>query len=302
MNQWDADVVLTSDMAILLIEKQFSRLSPVRLTLFGEGWDNSAFLVNNKYVFRFPRRKIAAELLEQENNILPLIAGHLPAAIPVPIFTGKPSEDFPYPFSGYSIIPGITACRAGLTENQRIKLAEPLALFLKSLHSIPVERVGNAWPDKIGRLNLNKRIPMLYDYLEKVSLKIEINKKEIIKIAEAIPEKMEEGKSALVHGDFYIRHILVDDNRNLAGIIDWGDLHIGNPAVDLSVIHTFFPPEARKIFLEVYGEIDDNTWLLSRFRGLYMALLLTHYGLEIGDEFLVKEGEISMKYISLIDK
>lgn len=297
MNQWDGDVILTSDKAKLLIEEQFPFLFPVYLTHFGEGWDNTAFLVNNKYIFRFPRRKIAAELLKEENNVLPMIAGSLPISIPVPVFIGKARKDFPYPFSGYSIIPGITACRAALSENERINLAKPLALFLKALHNIPIDELNHVCPDKIGRLDLDKRIPMFYDYLEKVSLKLDINKKKIIKIIKSITGKIEPKKSALVHGDFYIRHIVVNDNRNLSGIIDWGDLHIGDPAVDLSIIHSFFPAEGREIFLKVYGDIDENTMLLSRFRGIYMTLLLTHYGLEIGDEFLVKEGEISLNHV-----
>ena len=38
----------------------------------------------------------------------------------------------------------------------------------------------------------------------------------------------------LVHGDFYSRHVLVDETGGMAGVIDFGDLHVGHPAVDLS--------------------------------------------------------------------
>ena len=36
-----------------------------------------------------------------------------------------------------------------------------------------------------------------------------------------------------VHGDLYSRHLLVDDAGRPCGVIDWGDCHVGDPAVDL---------------------------------------------------------------------
>ncbi|MEQ8224664.1 MAG: phosphotransferase, partial [Candidatus Eremiobacterota bacterium] len=110
--QWHPEFKITSEMAGLLIEEQFPELSPANVQSLCDGWDNSAFLVNNIYVFRFPRRHVAVELLETENLILPNIASYLNIPVPVPLFIGKPSDHFSWPFSGYSFIPGITACRA----------------------------------------------------------------------------------------------------------------------------------------------------------------------------------------------
>jgi aminoglycoside phosphotransferase (APT) family kinase protein len=75
----------------------------------GAGSDNSAFLVNDAFVFRFPRRQLAVELLETEVRVLPALAPALPLAIPVPRLVGSPGSDVPLAFAGDSFLPGRTA-------------------------------------------------------------------------------------------------------------------------------------------------------------------------------------------------
>jgi len=298
--QWNAEIQITENMAKLLIEEQFPHLSPAAITHMSDGWDNRAFLVNKKYVFRFPRRKVAVELIENEIKILPEIALSLPIPVPVPVFKGKPSDLFPWPFSGYAFIPGVTACRMGLTQEDRIKMAPVLAKFLKTLHGIPTDRALSlgAEPDKIGRLDLKKRIPRLKDYLK------ELNEKRLIKEPGRILQVIEETnvepirkKISLVHGDFYARHILVDEKAEISGIIDWGDIHTGNPAIDISIAPAFLPHEGQKIFRKSYGKIDEETWRLSRFKALSMALILLAFGHDTEDFCLIKEALFSLNLI-----
>jgi aminoglycoside phosphotransferase (APT) family kinase protein len=98
-----------------------------------------------------------------------------------------------------------------------------------------------------------------------------------------------------VHGDFYARHVLYHGGR-LTGVIDWGDVHIGDPAVDLAIAFSFLPPAARKIFRQVYGEIDDATWKRARFRALHYGAVLFEYGASTGDEAIRAAGAFALKY------
>jgi len=91
--QWDADNQVTEQDAALLIERQFPDLAPAHLETLGIGWDNVAVLVNGRFVFRFPRRQIAAGLVQREARILPQLAPHLPYPIPVPEYVGTPTTD-----------------------------------------------------------------------------------------------------------------------------------------------------------------------------------------------------------------
>ena len=96
---WAADIEIDARLATELIREQFG-LDIQSVSEMQAGWDNQPFLVNNDIVFRFPRRKVAMELLERESKVLPFIAPKLPVAIPSPIYIGKPSQDYPYPFHG----------------------------------------------------------------------------------------------------------------------------------------------------------------------------------------------------------
>jgi aminoglycoside phosphotransferase (APT) family kinase protein len=81
---WSPDHAVSEAQARALIEAQFPALAPVAVTPFGAGWDNTVFLVNDTYVFRFPRREIAVACMEAEIRVLPGLVGRLPLAIPVP--------------------------------------------------------------------------------------------------------------------------------------------------------------------------------------------------------------------------
>ncbi|BDE05854.1 hypothetical protein WPS_11300 [Vulcanimicrobium alpinum] len=97
--QWTPEITVSAELARGLVAAQFPALAHAPLAPFGNGWDNTAFLVGD-VVFRFPRRTIAVPLLEREIAILPLLAPLLPAAIPVPSYTGVASDAYPGPSPG----------------------------------------------------------------------------------------------------------------------------------------------------------------------------------------------------------
>src|SRR5262249_32255145 len=100
------DIEVTAGLAGALLKEQVPELAAAPVELLGEGWDNAAFLVDSRYVFRFPRRSVAAPLLAREIAILPLLAPHLPVAVSAPAFVGTPSGDYPWPFAGYRAFEG----------------------------------------------------------------------------------------------------------------------------------------------------------------------------------------------------
>src|SRR4051812_20464567 len=167
---WDADVTLTREDATRLVEHQFPELAPARLEPLGAGWDNAAYTVNGSWVFRFPRRRIAAGLLENEARILPQLAPHLPLRIPEPVWHGHPEGAYPYPFAGYALLPGVTACAVEWTPEERLRNAAILGRFLAALHGLAVddETLARGPGDELGRADLKKRAPMILERLAKV--------------------------------------------------------------------------------------------------------------------------------------
>ena len=165
---WSPEEVMTEKQAALLIEEQFPELRPVQVELLGEGFDNTVFTVNEKYVFRFPRRVVAVELLQAERRLLPRLAPMLPIAIPEPLFIGSPSGAFPWLFLGYKKVYGQTP--SSLTQGGTAKISGAPCPILQELHHFPVEqaRLLGVPGDQFERLNLVRRKPKLRDNLEKI--------------------------------------------------------------------------------------------------------------------------------------
>ena len=105
------------------------------------------------------------------------------------------------------------------------------------------------------------------------------------------------GRGTLVHGDLYARHVLVDDEDAPCGVIDWGDVHLGEPAVDLGLAASFLPPGAHDAFREAYGPIDDATWRMARFRALLSAVSVLVYGHDTGDADVLHEGRKALEHL-----
>ncbi len=292
---YDAERSVTAADAEAAIAAAFPSLAPVRAAAAGEGWDNFAFRVNDELLFRFPRRQVAVELLEKEYRILPAIAHRLPLPVPRPEFFAPSGANFPWPFLGHRLIPGQTACGAALDDDERQLAARALAEFLRALHATAV---AGAPPDRIRKLDFEYRAPIARTNLEKLRAAGLISKLEnLLEILENPPQFKSTPTGNLVHGDLYVRHLLIDSNRRLCGVIDWGDVHAGDPAVDLAVAHSFLPPRAHDEFRRAYGELDEARWQLARLRALWHSAVLALYAHDVGDKPLVAEALRALAWI-----
>lgn len=321
MPSWTAEHIVAAELAQRLIATQFPLLAALPLEPFGAGWDNTAYLVGGEIVFRFPRRSMAVPLIATESTLLPAIAPLLPVPIPVPEYVGEPDTEYPWPFAGHRLLAGRTACSAALSGPGRTAMAASLGRFLAALHAVPsgYAREHGAPPDTIGRLDVERRLPLARTRLAALGASGAIaNVDPLLTILDstlgptdtrddAHSGAMCGGKAALayqpredtlVHGDLYARHLLVGDGDRLSGVIDWGDVHIGDPAIDLSIAHYLLPSSAHAAFREAYGPIHAQTWRVARLRALWHAVTVLDYALDVGDVDLVRETWTALGYIA----
>jgi aminoglycoside phosphotransferase (APT) family kinase protein len=294
LQPWLADIDVSDELAAQLIGRQFPALAPTTVTRIGAGWDNVAFTVNGAFVFRFPRRAVSAKLIETEYRVLPLIEQDLPLAISAPSLVGKPSQDYPWQFAGYRKLAGraLSALRpeaAGYT-----RLARTLGNFLRSLHATDCKPLLAAGlpNDEIGRFDYIRTIGKLSERLQYLQVNHVVgDAATILAFAQSLaPIAPRPQCRTVVHGDLYSRHILVDADLQPTGIIDWGDVHFGEPAIDLTVAYGVIPPNAREIFFAAYGTVDEATRRLARYRAIYSSAVVAHYGHHIGDGDLLDLG------------
>ena len=91
------------------------------------------------------------------------------------------------------------------------------------------------------------------------------------------------GAHTLVHGDCGARHLLLTSAGELGGVIDWGDLHLGDAATDLALVHSFLPRTQHARFLAYYGPVDPLRWAAARFRALFVDLAVLLWAHDVGE-------------------
>lgn len=186
--------------------------TPRTILAIDDGYDFEVAIVDDEWVFRFPRRRGVEEALELEIAVLPALAPVLP--VDVPLFELVARNPL---FVGYRLIRG----RPHVDED-----ADGVRAFLEALHTqdasgLPVER--HDWVEAYRE--------QCAEFERLVFPLIESDLQAEAKRLFGEVETLVGFTPSLVHADLGPEHLLVRDGL-LAGVIDWGDMRIGDPALD----------------------------------------------------------------------
>jgi aminoglycoside phosphotransferase (APT) family kinase protein len=286
MPVWTAEVEVDERLVRRLLAPL--GLENVRLRKLAEGWDNSVWVVDGSYAFRFPQRAVAIPGLEREIAVLPELAPLLPLPVPWPAFVGEPTDEYPWPFFGAELIPGVEAGVAELDDAARLEIALELAAFLRALHAVRLE--AELPHDPNGREDMAKRVELAREELAEL---------ELLGLWHAPPELERLLNEALglpppeapvvTHGDLHFRHLLVE-GRAASGVIDWGDVCHADPAIDLPLYWSFVPPGGRDAFLDAYGSVNETQLRRARILSVQLCAVLAHYGHSEGQPEILRAG------------
>ena len=295
MREWDAEVDVDETLVRVLLAEQFSDLDAASARLLGEGWDNSVWVVEEAWAFRFPRRGIAIPGVERELAVLPLLAPLLPVPVPEPRFVGVPSDRFPWPFFGAPLLAGHEPADAELSEVERVELGVALGAILRRLHAadtLDAIDPGRALPvDFNRRADMPVRVSRARENiaaLETLGIwRPPVAVERILTAAERLPPSARE--PVLAHGDLHQRHVLVADG-SLSAVIDWGDVGRADPCIDLMLMWSLVPSSGREAFRSAYGPITDEQLLRARVLALVLDSMLARYAHDAGNAGLQREA------------
>ena len=292
---WHNDCPLTSKQIVEILMRQFPQLCPITVCPVGEGWDNTTWQVNDHWLFRFPKNQEANQLLQNELHLLPALQ-YLPLTLPEPQWIGQPDKFFPFQFYGHVFLQGTPLDKCSLDVTERALLAKPLGYFLKALHTLPLDRalsIGATYRSEpifnIARVQASFRYLMEHHILN--SAEPWVSFFETWHTTEIAPV------TVLAQGDLHAKHLLLNSNKQLSSVIDWGDSQLSHPAIDLAIAYQLFPLTTQKEFFEAYGDISDNTKLLTTLRAIYSAVSMAWYAHKIQDNFLLQESLYNLQMI-----
>ena len=274
---------------IIRIAPEMGRRS---IAWLGEGMDSVAVLVGDALVFRFPKHVDAALGVRREMALLPRLAPRLSVSVPRFEYVGQHSGTG-LPFVGYELIRGEPLHRPlhdGLPELTRDGLLRDLATFLDAVHSFPVEDAvacGVASNGERGdylddlRSARDQVFPLLDDDVRRhVESQLEAFLEDDANFAHA---------PTLLHADLWPEHVLFSRGvERLSGIIDFGDISIGDPDYDLAFLALRLGPDFVAELLRHYPR-DDPARLTRKLRAfsLFNTLEDICFGLDRGDSHLL---------------
>lgn len=292
--QYHADLVVTPELARQLISEQFPALRPKAVEAFGEGWDNWIYRADD-WLFRFPRRRIAVPLIEREMAILPSLAPRLPRPIPHPVFFGKPTSTYPWPFFGYRPVQGSPVAEVPSDHDPRSESAQALAEFLQALQGVPAAE-ASAWgagEATLGRMDLG-RLRLRFETWLSAAVNRGLADPDApwaTEFREAKAPPMSLDSPVLVHGDLNFKNVLLDVRGQLAGVVDWGDLHLGHPAEDWMFAAGYLPRAGQELFRRLVGASDDGLWQAARAVSIYVNLIVLVSASDMGRPCDVAEAQ-----------
>ena len=298
MPEWDAEVAIDEKLVRALLADQFPELDARSARLLGEGWDNSVWIVEEAWAFRFPRRAVAIPGVRRELELLPKLAPLLPAPVPEPRFVGVPCDRFPWPFFGAPLLGGVEPAEADLSDGSRGKLGAELGRFLRVLHDLDLD--VELPLDPLGRADMTVRVPRARENIEWLRDQAlwtpPAAVERILARAEALPLSEEH---MLVHGDLHLRHVLVA-HQGIAAVIDWGDACRADPCIDLMLVWSLLDPSARGRFVTEYGPVTEEQLLRARVLALLLDSMLARYATDKGHANVQREALASLRR-TLID-
>ena len=187
-----------------------------------DGWDFKVLILEDEWVLRVPRVDQAVAKLAKEARLLPALAPALSVEIPDFVYVSQEP-----PFVVYRLIRG---------EPLRDEDPDGVRSLLDALHTFDVAGLRVPQPDWLGIYRKHAE-----DWRRVVLPLLDADEHGQ---AEALLEEIETLAGfapTLVHCDLGPSHLLCRDGR-LAGVIDWGDAKIGDPAVDYAwLLNVPFP-------------------------------------------------------------
>ena len=267
-----AEVKIDDLLVLQLLNEQHPDLKNLSIQFVDAGWDNVMFRLGDRLTVRLPRRAIAASLLESEQHWLPQLAKQFSLAVPVPYRIGLPNSYYPWHWSVIPWLPGQTADKIQLSSVH----THQFVLFLKALH---ISAPDNAPKNSFRGVPLIQRATMLNERMQRVEAQTAVLTPAIHSLWQQAVDAPIDLEPTWIHGDLHPRNILVDKD-GITGVIDWGDLAVGDRATDLAAFWCLFrEPSLRQQAIKTYGEVSEATLARAKGWAILFGIVLLDSGL-----------------------
>lgn len=230
------------------LEQEFEDIKIEEIQFIPTGWTNIVYEVstnNGEFFFRFPRDQFWERTIVKDYQFAKYINGKTSFKTVELIL----KENKGRPFSMHKKIKGtpLALKMNELPEKEVKKVSKQIAKFMHEMHTLDYNPNEIFSINNIG-LDLQDFITELLD--KHVSEEdLEFWKKQNFESKE---------DACLVHGDLNSSNILLDENNNIAAVIDFGFGGFGNKYQDISRIIGRCPENFKSEIVSSYEELEDE--------------------------------------------
>lgn len=259
----DIGTEVTADLIHELLVDQHPDLADLPIRHVDGGWGNQMWRLGDELAVRIQHMATGPSQQLKERLWLPLLAPRLPLPIPVPVRNGAPSERSSKIWTVVTWVPGEPLDQGSLTHGEHA--ADTLAAFLRALH-VPAPSDGPV--DVTGHGAHPKDSTEGFEFfVRSVDTDLIGSDPDDVRAvwSDAAAAASWQGPPVWVHGDLHPANVVVADGT-LTGILDFGEMFVGDPAADLAAAWVLLPAGMAQRFFAAYGEVDEAT--VQRARGL----------------------------------
>ena len=270
--------------------RAFPDLAPIGPPrILGEGFSSLVVETPAGSVFRIAKNHLAQRGHRREWRALPLVGRSLAdLRLPQPSHYLHTSPDFPHGLIGHRKLPGRPLAPSDITPQSRGDIARQVGAFLVALHNVPPGRLHGLdlphyppLPESLDALWRNTA-----GYLAANLAPDDFARVELWWRAVRRDKQLRAYRPTLVHGDLWYDNILFDpERRRIVGIIDFENLSIGDPAIDLATQSYLGGGFARSVLehYDVEGALPANIDVRARTLLGLRELKGLEYGLLVGE-------------------
>lgn len=265
----------STDAALVrrLLAAQFPEWASLQISVVeATGTDHAIYRLGTELCVRLPRIAWATGQADKEGHWLPRLAPLLPLKVPVQVARGSAGEGYPWPWSVCRWIEGEAATADGISD--LTKAARDLAGFIRALQAIdvdggpPAAELGLRGAPLASRDAETREAILRLDGMLDTALAMQVWEA-------ALSAPVRDERPVWFHGDLLAGNLLLEKGQ-LAAVIDFGGLGVGDPACDLMAAWSLFSGDSRNAFRQALGA-DDATWMRGRGHALSQAAIFIPY-------------------------
>lgn len=267
-----------------LLRSQFPQYASWRVSrLADSGSSNVLFALDRddgseRALIRLPRQPGGSATVHKESDWLPWVGDHL--LVPTPMVIGVGEPEFGYP-EAWSITSWLDGQRPSGLGGQR--LATGLAQFVTQLRATPLP-VAATTDERLRWYRGESLVTLDEDFQEAAAacrslpIALDVDRALAVWYEAVAAAATRTAEQTWYHGDLLVENLLVDEQGELAGVLDFGGLGVGDPTIDLIVAWEALDRDGRLALWDALS-VDDAQIAVSRGWALLIAFLtFSYYG------------------------